>query len=140
MGGPADPVEQYKVIARTIAQSAPPDWTKAHLTYRSVSTMGEPQTVFELSDGSKKAVVVKGFDLRRAFTALRRTMYQPGKGTWFTARFTLTREGHFSTDFDFDGEPQWQAPVGAEAYARDLEEFPRTPENTPEWLRLAVSS
>jgi hypothetical protein len=26
--------------------------------------------------------------------ALRQMMYQPIKGTWFTAEFVLTREGH----------------------------------------------
>lgn len=140
MGEPAGPVEQYQVIARAIAQSAPTGWVRAHLTYRSVSTVGEPQTRFELPDGSSKVVVVKGFDLRRAFAALRRLMYRPGTGTWFTAEFSLTREGRFSVDFDFDSEPQWGTPIGAAAYARDLADFPRAPEHTPDWLRRAASS
>jgi hypothetical protein len=140
MAQPADPIEHYKVIARTIAEKAPQGWTKARMTYRSVSTVSEPETAYEMADGSSKVKVVMSFDLTRAFDALRQIMYQPGKGTWFTAEFTLTREGHFSTDFDFDHEPQWHAPIGAAAYARELKDFPRSPEHTPDWLREAASS
>jgi hypothetical protein len=139
MSGPNSPTDFYKVIARVLAANAPEGWAKASIRYRALSTVGEPETVYEMADGSRQAKAVRGADLRKAFMALRRLFYQPGKGTWFTAEFTLTQEGHFSTDFDFDNEPDWKIPAGAVAYARDLQDFPRDSEHTPEWLRSAVA-
>jgi hypothetical protein len=108
------------------------------MTYAAVSTTAQATTVYEMSDGAIQKKLVKGFDLHNAFAALRKAMYQPGKGTWFTAEFRLTREGHFSTDFDVDNEPNWRVPIGAAAYARDLRDFPRDKECIPDWLRAAV--
>jgi hypothetical protein len=72
------------------------------------------------------------------FETLRLQMYQPGKGAWLTARLTITPDGHFETDFDYDGEPGWSMPVDDGIYAEDLAEFPREDRYIPAWLRAKL--
>jgi hypothetical protein len=66
---------------------------------------------------------------------LRREMYRVGKGAWFTARLNIERDGRFSAEFDYDGEPEFSPPLTASAYALDLKRFPRADEHIPRWLR-----
>jgi len=73
--------------------------------------------------------------LEEHFERLRLQMYQPGKGAWLTATLTITSDGHFSTDFDYDHEPRWSIPVDPATYAADLEEFPRDARYIPAWMR-----
>lgn len=70
---------------------------------------------------------------------LRAAMYRPGAGTWFTARFTVTRAGGMDADFNYDDEPAWDSPVDARAYRQDLERFPREDAAIPARLRAEVS-
>jgi Tuberculosis necrotizing toxin/Protein of unknown function, DUF600 len=116
---PAGPVELYRRIARVLAGSAPDGWVKVTTRRYALRLTGEQHTVYQLEDGSSKVIHPKGFELAKAFTALREAMYQPGKGTWFTAELTLTREGRFSVDFDYDLEPDRRGPLapGPPSYA-----------------------
>ena len=138
-GRPADPVELYRQIARIVAGNAPGGWVRATTRRYALHLTGEQHTEYQLEDGSTKVSHPKGFELTKAFTALREAMYQPGKGTWFAAELTLTREGRFSVDFDYDLEPAWHgpAPSGRE-YADDLWKFRRDPEHIPGWLRAKL--
>ncbi len=66
-------------------------------------------------------------------------LYQPGKGTWFTARCTITADGRMSFDFDYDNEPEWDIDVYPDAYAEDQEKYPRDEEHQPDWLKHKLS-
>lgn len=69
---------------------------------------------------------------------LRKMMHKAGAGTWFTAVFTVTDTGKFSARYDYDHEPEI-GHFAAEAYRADFEHFPRTAENTPEWLAAILA-
>lgn len=75
---------------------------------------------------------------------LRRVMYQPGKGAWFSARWTITNSSgngdkiSANVAFNYDDEPIWRRPAHPGLYALDLEAFPRDEESTPDWLRQKV--
>jgi hypothetical protein len=88
-------------------------------------------------DGTYDSVMGKRDSNLRA-RELREAMYRPGAGTWFTAWFTVTAEGKLSTRFDYDNEPEL-GHFAAEAYRADLDEFPRTPQNTPDWLAAILA-
>lgn len=88
-------------------------------------------------DGTYDSVMGKRDSNLRA-RELREAMYRPGAGTWFTAWFTVTAEGKLSTRFDYDNEPEL-GHFAAEAYRADFDEFPRTPENTPDWLAAILA-
>ncbi|AXX29974.1 hypothetical protein APASM_2609 [Actinosynnema pretiosum subsp. pretiosum] len=69
-------------------------------------------------------------DLLRA----RQRMYEPGRGTWFSASLTVFPDGGHQAEFNFDDDPGWDPPLHPVAFARDLEFFPRDGEHVPPWL------
>jgi hypothetical protein len=138
-GRPADPTELSRQIARIVVSNAPDGWVRATTRMYAVRPTGERHTEYQLQDGSTKVSHPEGLELTKAFIALREAMYQPGKGTWFAAELKLTREGHFSADFDYDLEPAWHGPApSARGYADDLRKFRRDPEHIPGWLRAKL--
>lgn len=76
---------------------------------------------------------------------LRRVMYQPGKGVWFSARWTITKTGgdggtmSARVSFNYDDEPMWPRPAHPGSYILDLEAFPRDEASLPDWLRQKVN-
>ncbi|MFF0342679.1 hypothetical protein [Kribbella sp. NPDC004875] len=121
-------------IARALVADLPAGWREVSAVYRSTTSYSELDAeVLGPSGRSQLRKLPAG--LEDHFEELRRTMYQPGKGTWFTARLTVTSTGHFATDFDYDHEPAWSMDVDPQIYRADLAEFPRDAEHTPDWLR-----
>ncbi|MDQ2846814.1 MAG: hypothetical protein M3Y77_10795 [Actinomycetota bacterium] len=64
-------------------------------------------------------------------------MSQAGQGIWFTCVVTVTRGANgkaaFDASFDYENEPSWRIPPGADAYRRDLERYPRADDQVPPW-------
>lgn len=81
---------------------------------------------------------------------LRRALYQPGKGAWLSANVAVDVSGKYSFDYNYDKRPHWNSrtslleprpdrPVRPSdiAFVEDLEQFPRSPENIPDWYPVA---
>lgn len=68
------------------------------------------------------------------FARLRRLMYRGDRGAWFSARLTVTDQGDYRSDYDFDNEPRFDPPVAPELFVKDLQEFPRDPSRVPAWV------
>ena len=73
-------------------------------------------------------------DFAGLFAELRRLMYRPDAGTWFSARLTVSDQGDYRSDYDFDNEPRFDPPVAPDLYLKDLQAFPRHPSRIPGWL------
>lgn len=121
-------------IARALVADLPAGWREVSAVYRATTSYAELDADVVLPSG-KTQVETLPEGLEDHFEELRREMYQPGKGTWLTAKVTVTSTGHFATDFDYDHEPAWSIPVDATIYPADLAAFPRDAENTPDWLK-----
>ncbi|MFF0267546.1 immunity protein YezG family protein [Kribbella sp. NPDC004536] len=117
-------------IARALVAALPAGWRSVTAVYRATSSYAELDATV---DGAQVDPLPEG--LEDHFEELRREMYQPSKGTWLTAQLTITSDGHFTTDFDYDNKPNWSLPVDERIYADDLSVFPRDRENTPGWMR-----
>ncbi|MCS3781603.1 hypothetical protein [Tsukamurella ocularis] len=78
------------------------------------------------------------FDVR-LLSNLRTAMYQEGLGTWFSAVFRVDRDGQVDATFNYDDEPEWDAPIDPIAYLTDQEVFPRSVENQPPWLQEKIA-
>lgn len=117
-------------IARALVADLPAGWREVSAVYRATTSYAELDGEV---DGAQLDPLPDG--LEDHFEELRREMYQPGKGTWLTAKVTVTSAGHFATDFDYDSKPTWSIPVDATIYAADLAAFPRDAEHTPDWLQ-----
>ncbi|NIK58943.1 immunity protein YezG family protein [Kribbella shirazensis] len=121
-------------IARALVEDLPVGWREVSAVYRATTSYAELDgTVVDAAGESPLDPLPEG--LEDHFEELRREMYQPGKGTWLTARISVTAEGRFATDFDYDNEPDWSIPVDESIYTEDLSVFPRDRENIPSWMR-----
>ena len=122
-------------IARALTADLPVGWRAVTGVYRATAPYAEldATVIGPANEQTELESLPEG--LEDHFELLRRQMYQPGKGTWLTARITITADGHFSTDFDYNTEPAWSIAVDPGIYAADLAEFPRDEEHVPAWMR-----
>jgi len=72
----------------------------------------------------------------------RAASYVPGAGSWFVGVFTLSVGGGLEVETDFDSAPLTGSyPVARRAdCVRELEMFPRSEANIPDWLSEGVVS
>lgn len=74
-----------------------------------------------------------------ALRELRVASYRDGVGTWFGLKLTVASDGTTRAEYNYDDEPEWDAPVDPVVYLTDLKKFPRDDGNQPEWLRQKVA-
>jgi hypothetical protein len=122
-------------IARALVADLPAGWRQVSATYRSTAPYAELDATVTGPVGEQAQVGPLPADLEDLFEALRDSMYQPGKGAWLTATITVTAEGRFNTDFDYDTEPAWTIPVTPDTYTAELAEYPRADQYIPHWMR-----
>ncbi|TCO26114.1 hypothetical protein EV652_1075 [Kribbella steppae] len=128
-------MDSIDAIARALTSGLPANWSEVTATYRATAPYAELDAEVIGPSGESGQVDPLPEGLESYFETLRLQMYQPGKGAWLTARVTITPEGRFSTDFDYETEPAWSIPVNVEIYVADLAEFPREDKYIPDWLR-----
>lgn len=80
----------------------------------------------------------RDFDVR-LLSNLRTAMYQEGLGTWFSAVIRVDRDSQVDATFNYDDEPEWDAPIDPIAYLTDQEVFPRSVENQRPWLQEKIA-
>jgi hypothetical protein len=126
--------ETVNGAVRALRAAAPAGWERLDFEFRA--TVGIDSASFEVEDGDgeRRTALPPGQAVGR-MDELRRVMYRADKGAWFTARLQVERSGHFSAEFDYDGEPDFTPPLASSAYALDLDRFPRADEHIPDWLR-----
>lgn len=135
--GPITPPEQEEVVQSACAalvREAPIGWQQ--IRFEFYSTVGIDSARLEVTDENgneiKLAPPMAAMD---PLGDLRSEMYEEGKGSWFTARIVIDPPGRYSIEYDYDGEPAFKPALQADVYALDFEHFPRSEENTPDWLR-----
>jgi hypothetical protein len=136
----ANEMETLDTIGRALVADLPSGWRSVTATYLATVAYAEFDADLIGADGVEDQVDPLPDGLENEFETLRRQMYQPGKGAWLTARLTITPDGHFETDFDYDDEPAWSMQPYDEVYAADLAEFPREEQYIPGWLRAKLGN
>jgi hypothetical protein len=86
-----------------------------------------------MNDGSTPTINPP-VELNRTLAKIRTMMYQPGKGTWFSARFSIDPPASIHYNYNFDHEPVLTPPMEPAHYAEDLKMFPRDADHIPAWL------
>ena len=120
-------------VVRELLFSAPEGWRRLELSFRSTVGIDTAEFLAVTTGGSVKLSVP--MEVLSRMDSLRGGMYEPGKGSWFTACLVLRPPGHYEIDYDYDGEPVFVPPLTADAFALDFEHYPRAAEHTPAWLR-----
>lgn len=116
-------------------------WTSLEFTRRALSTYGQHNLIVYRPDGVVDRSQAAPRDVAGLLIELRKLMYREGAGTWLSATWTVqNHDGSLASevDFNYDEEPAWPRPVEPGHYALDLEDFPRRPDATPEWLEQKV--
>jgi len=125
-------------IASQIPLEVEGEWSELVYVRTAVSMNAQEEMIVYRPDGSVGSALPP-LEMEDLSEELRRVMYQDGVGTWFTATWTLGREASgeisVSSAFDYENEPDWDAPVTASTYVVELEDLPRDEVNIPEWLR-----
>ncbi|WP_105565738.1 acetate and sugar kinases/Hsc70/actin family protein [Microbacterium halophytorum] len=125
-------------MAEEFASAAPDGWSRIEHSISSVGSVTDTSTAVTLTNGETalldppRAVVLARRELRRA-------MYEPERGTWFSMELVVTREGTAETTYNYEGEPWSHTPIGPQRWLADQKKFPRSPENRPDWLRAKLA-
>lgn len=126
--------EHQQTIFSEFARNVPGPWVRGEIAYRRAGRTAEA-TMRALAEDGGEMSVSGGMKLTKAIRALREEMAQPGAGAWLSAAITLTPNGQFTMDVDYDNEPAWKIPIVADTYAEEQQLFPRDEEHQPEWFK-----
>jgi hypothetical protein len=122
-------------ISAVLREVAPKGWARISITVSATVLAYDYAVRVGMPDGTDGGDVRLPPEILAEFDEMRSAMYEPGRGTWFSARLVLERGVAPEVTFDFDGDPQWWPPLHPAAFLRDLQAFPRDEEHVPEWLR-----
>lgn len=129
-------------IAPRLPERVEGEWLKLEFTHRKLSMYGEGHMDVMFADGSTGSALPPR-DVLKLDGELRDVMYQADVGTWFSVTWTMSKSdsGEVSTQvhFNYDDEPNWDSPIDPGLYGIDLEDFPRSDENIPEWLHTLLA-
>ncbi len=128
-----DPEHLVQAVCDALVAAAPPGWHRVELKVLASVAMYQLELLVVMADGKTATVETPG--LAGIVAELRSGMYEPGRGTWFSARFQVRAGEPPEAGFNYDQDPAWWPPVPPEQFARDLRAFPRTDEHIPDWLR-----
>ncbi|MDC7120242.1 hypothetical protein OMK64_01680 [Cellulomonas fimi] len=122
----------YGTLARGLVEQAPDGWRELIYIHQSVGDAFTDTLICDGPNGQARLEPPPSDDFLDLLLELRSRMYRPGLGAWYTATIRVTPDGRITADFDYDHEPTYE--FAPDSWRRDAERFPRTPENTPDWL------
>jgi len=123
-------------MAQDMIESITGEWNQATYTIMLFGAHGSGS--FEIVDAQGNSR--KGRD-RIAFNLsdeLKRVMFVPGKGSWFSMVLTVRNSGSMEADFDYGTNPRLKNrffSVSASGANNEQNKFPRDLEHQPQWYR-----
>ncbi|WP_433566823.1 DUF6881 domain-containing protein [Nocardia sp. CA-151230] len=116
-------------IVAKIAADVRPGWTEIKVRF---DIAGTAVSVFVSAEQESRTSVVIGFP--REVMDLRRAMYVPGRGTWFTMWLSITADGKIGVRFSRE-RPHLGRQL-ADPLLDELRLYPR--DSVPEWMRAEL--
>src|SRR5207237_7692753 len=127
-----------EALCERLVSAAPAGWTRISLGIWASVLAYQFEATVTMADGSTSEIEIPG-DLTQVAADLRAHMYEPGRGTWFSARCAVRRGHGPEATFNFDENPNWWPYVPPTVFSRDLEAFPRNEEHIPAWLQEVLA-
>lgn len=140
--------EIIKEIAQTVYNNVPVDnWDKVLVNVSMLTTYNELTVTYYVDDIKGKSFnpnypgAPKNKKVNSLFAELRKGMYAltPGKGAWYDAEMTITKEGKFNMKYNYDNKPNFEMIPDDDEYIMDTKEFPRDEQSTPDWLSKVIN-
>jgi hypothetical protein len=144
-GGLEAQQELANLVAQELHKALPEGADEVRYIVSMFAQHSQSRTLLFL-DGDKVGSLPKVGNVTNNVRSLRKAMYSPNGGTWFSAVFRVFRDGRMKASFNYDEEPVFTDPLGRPRevmpamYARDLEVFPRSAAATPAWLAAKVEA
>ncbi len=130
--------EIVEQLAALLHGAHDPSWAEVAVEIAFADNFSQVRTWFRTSyDGQWQPTgryAGRSEDFATLFAGLRRLMYRSGPGTWFSARLTVSDQGDYRSDYDFDHQPRFDPPAPPDFYRDDLRAFPRDPSKIPPWM------
>jgi hypothetical protein len=138
---PREQDEVLQQVGAALAAATLDEWTEIQFIYRAVLDITSGDFVVIRPDRSTLRLPPPRKAMR-SMDQLRPGMYQPGKGTWFTAAYRLSNDRRYRVDYDYHNEPLFPFDLYSGSFAKDLAQFPREGRNIPPWLqqKLAIAA
>lgn len=109
------------------------EWTGIRIDHKEVLGAAATRVEVDRADGRTEQEWLPP-EVDRLLNRLRTGMHQPGKGTWFRARFTVQDTGEIGVEFDQKNPPGFDFTLDPRCFYRDLQRFPRNADHIPDWL------
>lgn len=135
------PTEQNDLlaeIARLLSTVVPQSFQLAELNGFVLAGTSGYQLLVDKGDPEKMRRVQVPFGLDEVMRELRRGMYDPERGSWYSLVFELSGDGKYSVRYNFDRRPSKS--ILDDEFSRDLSNFPRAEEHIPDWLKELMST
>ncbi len=129
----ADQDEHYQAIGQALADELPEGWASVEVNCYMVSVFTEFHCRYTTTGGDSVSFEVPD-DLFEHFMELRDELYEPGRGAWLAATFTMDNSGAYGVDYDYDSRPPFQPQPEDASWLEDLQAYPRAPELIPDWM------
>ncbi|MEU4742639.1 hypothetical protein AB0G02_19550 [Actinosynnema sp. NPDC023658] len=129
--------ELLQHIGGMLLDAAPEGFRRIDVLVRMTVAVQDATLKVYMPDGSTPEVMPPE-GLNAAFQEMRQVLYQPGRGTWFSARCVVNAPVRIDITYNFDHDPRFDPPVPAADFARDLQVFPRDEAFVPDWLRAEL--
>lgn len=124
-------------LGAALAGAAPAGWAKITLTVKATVIAYDYALEIRLADGRNASMSLPD-EVKAGFRELREQLYEPERGTWFSAVLTLESGATARFSYEFDEDPKWWPELHPTAFSRDLAAFPRADERIPPWLRAQL--
>jgi len=122
---------QWRVL-EAMSEAAPAGWLRLDLDVTEVGNIGV-RNLFGRWPTEERLLEIPRPAVE-ALQELRHFMYEPGSGTWFTARFYLDPPMKPYVVYNFDDIPL-EVEIPTEEWRRELERYPRDPKYILGWLQ-----
>lgn len=120
-------------IVTLVTKAHEPGWDRLEIWNAQASSFGKSSikiiTAGDITWGRASDEVL---DL---FEDLKDAMYRPDTGTWLSVKVTVHPDGSADVDYNYDRQPEWGMEVEPGLYAGELESYPRSMENIPDWMK-----
>lgn len=131
--------EQANLVEEAVnatLDALPQSWDHATLSLITLGPASKGTLTIKQGAETTEKFRCEAYDL---LLKLRREMHTPDTGAWLSVQIEISPQGDGAIKFNYDSEPPWGSlEPDDEAYAEDLKRFPRSLENTPEWLRARL--
>jgi hypothetical protein len=139
--------EAALAVFRAVSRSAEAPWVRVRVFWSEIA--GNVSTFLDIWDEQDERSSVRvPREVHEPLRELRRQTERPGEGAWLSTFLTVTADGRYAYEYNYDRRPSWtnsDDPLSGhaddsptdESLVADLEQHPRRPESLPVWYPVA---